>query len=163
MECGDSSPLSLSLPMARITEMLSARFPHEGNESGNQFSHSKIRKRCSALRGFHQPTPSLFPPAPSCSIHLPTSPINPRPLPSIEPRKSSPLRRRPLWPLPVRVRGSHFSWRSSRHRPLAGTSRCSSCWRGRVGRRLQPRSGSCGRSARCGQRPSLIGMSKLSG
>ena len=30
-------------------EMLSARFPHEGNESGNQFPHSKIRKRCSAL------------------------------------------------------------------------------------------------------------------
>ena len=49
MECGDSSPLSLPLPMARITEKLSARFPHEGQESGNQFPHSKIRKRCSAL------------------------------------------------------------------------------------------------------------------
>ena len=35
--------------MARITEKLSARFPHEGKESGNQFPHSKIRKRCSAL------------------------------------------------------------------------------------------------------------------
>ena len=48
MECGDSSPLSWPLPMARITEELSARFPHEGKESGNQFPHSKIRKRCSA-------------------------------------------------------------------------------------------------------------------
>ena len=49
MECGDSSSLSLPLPMARLTEKLSARFPHEGKESGNQFPHSKIRKRCSAL------------------------------------------------------------------------------------------------------------------
>ena len=50
MECCDSSPLSLPLPMARITEILSARFPHEGKESRNQFPHSQIRKRCSALQ-----------------------------------------------------------------------------------------------------------------
>ena len=50
MECCDSSPLSLPLPMARITEILSARFPHEGKESRNQFPHSQIRKRCYALQ-----------------------------------------------------------------------------------------------------------------